>query len=85
LRSTEGGRAASSRKRTRSANRTDEIAGGVGGEGGSNAVTVADAAAAGELQTISAARPKASLRTLHGILDKYIAGTVEGVDGKVTA
>ena len=24
-------------------------------------------------------------RILHGILDKYIAGTVEGVDGKVTA
>ena len=23
-----------------------------------------------------------SLRILHGILDKYIAGTVEGVDGK---
>jgi len=26
-----------------------------------------------------------SLRILHGILDKYIAGTVEGVDGKVAA
>ena len=24
-------------------------------------------------------------RILHGILDKYLAGTVEGVDGKVTA
>ena len=36
-------------------------------------------------ETIAAARPMASLRTLHDILDKYIAGTVEGADGKVTA